>query len=193
MDGTTEARTLIRAPGRAHAWSSAPNIDGDAFIRNVYDHHGPALLGYAARLLDGDWHKAEDILQETVARAWKHTSLLTGRHQHLRPWLFTVARNLVYDHLRTRKVRPLDLLQVDELEAPGVMTDSVLTLHVVLDALQDLNDQQQTMIRLMYCLDCSVAQAAEHLGIPPGTVKSRTFYAVRALRKALERRGGLDG
>jgi RNA polymerase sigma-70 factor (ECF subfamily) len=62
---------------------------------------------------------------------------------------------------------------------------------VVLEALRDLNEQQRTVIQLMYYLECSVAQAAEHLGIPSGTVKSRAFYAMRALRKALEERGAL--
>jgi RNA polymerase sigma-70 factor (ECF subfamily) len=166
-----------------------PDVDRDTFVRTVYDQYGSLLLRYAARLLDGDWHKAEDILQETAARAWKHARFLAARDERVRPWLFTVVRNLVIDHHRARQLRPLELLPVEELHAVWEAPDTALTLHVVLDALQELNEQQRTVIKLMYYLEFSVAQIAEHLGIPAGTVKSRAFYAMRALRKALEERG----
>ncbi|EMF53269.1 RNA polymerase [Streptomyces bottropensis ATCC 25435] len=141
--------------------------------------------------MDGDWHEAEDILQETAARAWKHARFLGTRGEHIRPWLFTVARNLVIDHHRARRIRPLELMPVEDLDASWDSTESTITSHVVLKALQELNEQQRTIIRLMYYLECSVAQTAEHLGIPPGTVKSRAFYAVRALRKGLQKQGVL--
>jgi RNA polymerase sigma-70 factor (ECF subfamily) len=140
-------------------------------------------------MLNGDWHKAEDILQETAARAWKHAHYLGTHDALVRPWLFTVVRNLVIDHHRSRRLRPLELVPVEELDASCENLENLLTFHVVLEALQELPEQQQTIIKLMYYLECSVAQAAEHLGIPHGTVKSRAFYALRALRKALEERG----
>ncbi|MEZ3182086.1 sigma-70 family RNA polymerase sigma factor [Streptomyces pimonensis] len=192
MNGTLEAGTAAPAPGRAHTPRPSPDVEHDAFIRTIYDRYGPLLLRYAARLLDGDWHKAEDTLQETAARAWKHAHYLGSRDEIVRPWLFTVVRNLVIDHHRSRQIRPLELMPVEELDAAREAPENLLTLHVVLEALQDLPEQQRTVIRLMYYLECSVAQAAEHLGIPPGTVKSRAFYAVRALRKALEERGAID-
>ncbi|GGV19324.1 RNA polymerase sigma factor [Streptomyces litmocidini] len=189
MNGIMETGTTALAPAWPDARRLAPDIDHDAFVRDIYDRYGPLLVRYAARLLDGDWHKGEDILQETAARAWKHAVFLGGRSEHLRPWLFTVARNLVIDHHRARRTRPLELVPVDEWDASSDSTASTINSHVVLQALGELNEQQQTVIRLMYYLECSVSQAAEHLGIPPGTVKSRAFYAVRALRKALEKQG----
>jgi RNA polymerase sigma-70 factor (ECF subfamily) len=102
-----------------------------------------------------------------------------------------VVRNLVIDHHRARRIRPRELMPAEELDAAWDNTDSTLTSHVVLGALRDLHEQQRIVIQLMYYLECSVAQAAEHLGIPSGTVKSRAFYAMRALRKALEERGVL--
>ncbi|MGW2615207.1 sigma-70 family RNA polymerase sigma factor [Streptomyces sp. NPDC001500] len=128
-----------------------------------------------------------------AARAWKHGWFLGTRGDHLRPWLFTVARNLVIDHYRARRNRPLELMEVESLDASWDSTESTITAHAMLTALRELNEQQRTVISLMYCLECSVAQAAEHLGVPPGTVKSRGFYAVRALRKALEKQGVLAG
>lgn len=100
-----------------------------------------------------------------------------------------MARNLVIDHHRARQVRPLEVMPVEELDTSSDSTAATIDTHVVVQALRELNEQQQTVIRLMHLLGCSVDQAAEHLGIPPGTVKSRTFYAMRALRKALEKQG----
>ncbi|MFC7934172.1 sigma-70 family RNA polymerase sigma factor [Streptomyces cinereoruber] len=182
-------RTTAPAPVRGKARYIAPDTVCDAFITEVYGQYRPRLVRYAVRLLDGDWHKAEDIVQETAARAWKHSQFLGTRREHIRPWLFTVVKNLVIDHHRARLNRPLELVPAEELNAAWDGTDAPLTSHVILEALGELNEQQQTIIRLMYCMECSVAQAAEHLGIPPGTVKSRAFYAVRALRRALEQRG----
>ncbi|MFF5159938.1 sigma-70 family RNA polymerase sigma factor [Streptomyces sp. NPDC000348] len=181
--------TATLAPARADTRHVASAPDCDAFVQDIYERYGPLLVRYAVRLLDGDWHKAEDILQETATRAWKHARFLGTRGEHVRPWLLTVVRNLVFDHYRARRVRPLELMPVEEWDAAWDGTDSTLTSHMVLEALRELNEQQRTVIRVMYYLEYSVAQAAEHLGIPPGTVKSRAFYAVRALRKALERRG----
>ncbi|MFE9676881.1 sigma-70 family RNA polymerase sigma factor [Streptomyces sp. NPDC006259] len=189
MNGTLDARTATPGPARAHARHAASDTDCDAFIRDLYDQYGPLLVRYAARLLDGDWHKAEDVLQETAARAWKHARFLGPRGEHIRPWLFTVVRNLVIDQHRARQVRPLELVPAEELDAVCDGADSTLTSQVVLDALRELNEQQRTVIQLMYYLECSVAQAAEYLGIPPGTVKSRAFYAIRALRRTLETQG----
>ncbi|MET8227274.1 sigma-70 family RNA polymerase sigma factor [Streptomyces sp. NPDC004082] len=194
MNGIMEAGTTTLAPPRAHTQHVASDAaDSDAFIRDVYDRYGPLLVRYATRLLDGDWHKAEDILQETAARAWKHGRFLGTRGDHIRPWLFTVARNLVIDHHRARRNRPLELMPVEDLDASWDSTEATITSHAVLKALRELNEQQRTVIRLMYSLECSVAQAAEHLGVPPGTVKSRAFYAVRALRRALEKQGVFAG
>ncbi|MCX2925126.1 sigma-70 family RNA polymerase sigma factor [Streptomyces sp. NEAU-W12] len=191
MNGTLDARTATPAPARVHARRVASDADCDAFIEDIYEQYGLLLVRYAARLLDSDWHKAEDILQEAMARAWKHARFLGPRGEHIRPWLFTVVRNLVIDHHRAPQIRPLELVPVEEPDTAWDGTDSTLTSHIVLEALRELNEQQRTVIQLMYYLECSVAQAAEHLGIPPGTVKSRAFYAMRALRKALEARGVL--
>ncbi|WP_217241708.1 sigma-70 family RNA polymerase sigma factor [Streptomyces sp. AC555_RSS877] len=187
MNGIMEAGTTPLAPARAHARNVTADAGCDAFIRDVYDQYGLLLVRYATRLLDGDWHKAEDIFQETAARAWKHARFLGTRGDHIRPWLFTVARNLVIDHHRARQIRPLELMPVEDLDTSWDGMNSTITSHAVMEALGELKEQHRTIIRLMYYLECSVAQAAEHLGIPPGTVKSRAFYAVRALRKALEK------
>lgn len=189
MNGIMETVTTTPSPTWSHDRNLASDADYDAFIRDIYDQYGPLLTRYAARLLDGDWHKGEDIFQETAARAWKHARFLGTRHESIRPWLFTVARNLVIDHHRARQIRPLEHMPVEELDTYSDNTASTIDSHVVSQALGELNEQQRTVICLMYYLECTVAQAAEHLGIPAGTVKSRAFYAMRALRRVLEKQG----
>ncbi|TXS55033.1 sigma-70 family RNA polymerase sigma factor [Streptomyces sp. t39] len=189
MNGITGTGVTAAVPTASQAGHLAADTDCDAFIQDIYDQYGPVLVRYATRLLDGDWHKGEDIFQETAARAWTHARFLGSRNERLRPWLFTVTRNLVIDHYRARRIRPLELMPVEELDTSSDSTASTINSHGVVQALAELNEQQQTVIRLMYVLECSVDQAAEHLGIPPGTVKSRAFYAVRALRRALEKQG----
>ncbi|PJE95491.1 RNA polymerase [Streptomyces carminius] len=194
MRRSTEAGRGTVTRGRAHPPTRPPHADCEEFVRDLYARHGTLLLRYAARLLGGDWHKAEDILQETAARAWRHSAVLDGDAREARPWLFTVVRNLVIDHHRSCRLRPVEFMALEELDATvedGM--DRALTSQVVTEALQDLSGQHREVIRLMYYLEYSVAQTAEYLGIPPGTVKSRTYYAMRALRRALRERGLPEG
>ncbi|MFF3248725.1 sigma-70 family RNA polymerase sigma factor [Streptomyces sp. NPDC002870] len=188
-------RTMDAVPGTSTVGMTKHSDEAlsdrcEEFIRELYAEHGTLLLRYAARLLGGDWHRAEDILQEAAARAWKHASALEMNVSEARPWLYTVVKNLVIDQHRARKVRPAETMSLELLDisvADG--TERLLTSQVVIEALGELTDQHREIIKLMYYLECSVAQVSAHLGIPPGTVKSRSYYALRALRKGLEDRG----
>jgi len=156
----------------------------------LYEQHARPLLGYALRLTGGDRQRAEDVVQETLLRAWRHPETLERTPDAVRPWLFTVARNIAVDAYRARRARPLeagpdglDLVPVDD------EVDRALEAWQVSDALATLSvDHRQVLIETYY-RGRSVAEAAAALGIPPGTVKSRTYYALRALRLVLEERG----
>jgi RNA polymerase sigma-70 factor (ECF subfamily) len=195
MTSITDARPGPLPHGPAEDRPRARGAGREEFVGELYRWHGLPLLRYATRLLGGDRHRAEDILQETAARAWRHAPALDGDARETRAWLFTVVRNLVVDHHRARRARPVDLGPPEDLERlePAVRdgTDRALTSRVVGEALRCLSGRHREVIGLIYYLEYSVAQASEHLGVPPGTVKSRTHYAMRALRKALEERGVL--
>ncbi|MGW3151905.1 sigma-70 family RNA polymerase sigma factor [Streptomyces sp. NPDC001177] len=165
-------------------------MDSETFISAVYEQHGKLLLRFAARMLGGDWHRAEDVLQEAAIRAWRHAGVLGSSPVGLRPWLFTVVRNLAIDDYRARTLRPVeaDGLNDTDVAVPDDV-DRLLTQWVVSEALQDLTDQHREVLAHMYFNGSSVALASELLGIPPGTVKSRTHNAMRALGKALTARG----
>jgi RNA polymerase sigma-70 factor, ECF subfamily len=164
-----------------------PTAD-ERLLRALYTEHGGPLLGYVLRLTGGDRQHAEDIVQETLLRAWRHPEALTGRP--VRPWLFTVARNLVVDAHRARMARPPEV--GDEGLAVVAGSDDIdraLESWTVAEAMADLSPQHRAVIIETYYRRNSVAEAADVLGIPAGTVKSRTYYALRALKLALEERG----
>jgi RNA polymerase sigma-70 factor (ECF subfamily) len=114
-----------------------------ALMQQLHDDHAAVLWGYCLRLTGHDRARAEDVVQETLLRAWRHRSILDNPPAAVRSWLFTVARNIVIDEWRSRR----------------------------------------------HNSELSVAEAARVLGVPEGTVKSRTHYALRALRLSLEEMG----
>lgn len=160
----------------------------EPLLRSLYADHGGALLGYCLRLTGGDRQQAEDVVQETLVRAWRHPEALAERP--VRPWLFTVARNLVVDAHRARQSRPPETGDEALAVLPGSDDiDRALESWTVAEALADLSAPHRAVILETYYRGRSVAEAAKELGIPAGTVKSRTYYALRALRLALEERG----
>ena len=162
----------------------------EEFVRDLYRHHGTDLLCFAARLLNGDRHKAEDVLQEATLRAWRHYGTAATDSDAVRPWLFTVVRNLVIDHHRAGLIRPRETKSVLDVDVPVPdCVERVLDTQLVLDALHRLTPRQREILALTYYWGYGVAEVAELLGIPPGTVKSRTHYALRALKAAMGRRG----
>ncbi|MGN6132397.1 MAG: sigma-70 family RNA polymerase sigma factor [Nocardioidaceae bacterium] len=161
-----------------------------ALMQALHEEHAAALWGYVVRLTGNDRARAEDVVQETMLRAWRHSSVLDGTQGSVRAWLFTVARNIVVDEWRWRRVRPeLTMAEPPEPAQTGDRTDELLLSWVVADALTRLSPEHRAVLVECYYRGRSVAEAASRLGVPEGTVKSRTHYALRALRLALEELG----
>jgi RNA polymerase sigma-70 factor, ECF subfamily len=161
----------------------------EQMLRALHDEHAPALWGYAMRLTGGDAGRSQDAVQETLFRAWKHAEVLDPDRGSPRPWLFTTLRNILIDEWRSRSVRPEVVTdEVPEMATPD-HADAAVQSWLVVDALRQLSRQHREVLVECYYRGCSVAQAADRLGVPAGTVKSRTYYALRSLRLALEERG----
>lgn len=159
-------------------------------MRALYEEHGSALLGYSLRLTSGNRERAEDLVQETLIRAWRHPESLDPARGSARPWLFAIVRNLAVDAHRARLARPQET--GDELIAALPADDEIeraLDAWEVAEALAALTAEHRAVLVQVYYRGQSVAEAARALGVPPGTVKSRTYYALRALRLVLEEKG----
>ena len=157
----------------------------EALIRSLYAEHGRSLLAYATRLT-GDRAAAEDVVQETLLRAWKHADDLNSGKGSVRGWLLTVARNIVTDRARARAVRPAEVADVeDRPPVAGDHSESVVNTIVVLEALDQVSPEHREVLVQLYYRGRSVTEAAKELGVPPGTVKSRSYYALRALRAVM--------
>jgi len=166
----------------------------EALVRGAYTEHERALLAYATRLT-GDRAAAEDVVQETWVRVWKHPEVLVNEKGSVRGWLFTVVRNLVTDRARARAVRPVAV--AESPTAPPIERDhaeSVVDSMVVLAALDRLSGQHREVLVELYFRGRTVTEAAHVLGVPAGTVKSRSHHALRALRESFGvRRVELEG
>ncbi|HET6653197.1 MAG TPA: sigma-70 family RNA polymerase sigma factor [Nocardioides sp.] len=161
-----------------------------ALMEQLYEEHAAALWVFCLRLTGHDRSRAEDVVQETLLRAWRNSHVLERPPGSLRSWLYTVARNIVIDEWRThRSERELPVAEVPEHDARGDKVDELLLSWIVADALQKLSVDHRAVLRECYYRGASVAEAADRLGIPPGTVKSRSHYALRALALALEEMG----
>jgi RNA polymerase sigma-70 factor (ECF subfamily) len=158
----------------------------DAAFRSLNAEHGPALLRLPTVLTGGDRHRAEDIVQETMLRAWTHRANLDIQHQPPWPWLITVARHLAVDAHRARQSRPAEAELDDDLAlADGQQPDASLDEVSVRAAVAHLPGPQRQVLIEIYYRERSVAETARLLRIPPGTVRSRTFYGLRALHRVL--------
>jgi RNA polymerase sigma-70 factor (ECF subfamily) len=165
---------------------------GDAeLIRLLHEQHGAALWAVALRTT-ADRGRAQDAVQETLLRAWRHPAALDPSRGDPRPWLLRTLRNVLIDDWRARKARPEVLYEdVGAAGEPSVAdhADAAAQSWVVGAALARLTPEHRAVLAECYYRGRTVAEAAAVLGVPPGTVKSRTHYALRALRLVLEEMG----
>jgi RNA polymerase sigma-70 factor (ECF subfamily) len=163
----------------------------EELVRSLYSEHAEGLLLFVLRLTGGDRQRAEDVVQETLLRAWRHAhELAASGRASLRPWLVAVARRIVIDGYRSRKARPPE---TDDgplaTVATADETERVLQMLVLTDAMRGLTAAHREVVFETYFRGRTVQEAADSLGLPVGTVKSRVYYALRALRIALEEQG----
>jgi RNA polymerase sigma-70 factor, ECF subfamily len=181
------------SPGASGArWgpASARTAADDLIVTELYRQYRTPLMSFVLRLTGGDRQQAEDVVQETMVRAWRQAGQLDLTEPSLMPWLATVARRIVIDQGRRRRARPTETGDVVLENVPVAdATEDLLRKVVVAEALQALSPAHREVLNETILRDRTVNEAAEVLGIPVGTVKSRVYYAVRALRLVLDERG----
>ncbi|MGX7679693.1 sigma-70 family RNA polymerase sigma factor [Jatrophihabitans sp. DSM 45814] len=166
---------------------STPTSERD-LMQALHDEHAAALWAFAVRLTGGDRAAAEDVVQETLFRAWKQPDnpvFAEEQSRAARSWLYTVARRIVIDEWRARNVRPERLVaDVPELSTAD-HAEQLVESQLIGDALGRLTPEHRAVLVEMFYRRSTVREAASTLRIAEGTVKSRTHYALRAFKLAL--------
>lgn len=172
--------------------TGSPPAGGSAdadLVRLLYDEHAGPVYAFCVRWT-GDAQRAEDVVQEVFLRAWRNLARLDLETRPVRPWLLAVARNVIHDLHRAQQSRPqtVEDTALAQLPSPDEL-DRAVESWQVLSVLQRLSPEHREVLVHAHWMGRSVAETAAVLAIPPGTVKSRTYYALRALRLALEEQG----
>lgn len=163
------------------------HADLDAAVRHLHAAHAPALHAWA-RHRTADSREAEEIVQEALILAWRKQDQYDPARGSERAWLFGIARNVAVDRHR-RQQRHLQA--VPGAEAPEPADDSEIDRAVesshIRDALWTLSEAHRQVVIETYYRGRNIREAAAALDIPEGTVKSRLYHALRALRSELVR------
>src|SRR5215216_1963021 len=161
--------------------------DGDtAAFEILYQRYARPVFGLALRRL-GDRGRAEDAVQETFASVWRAAGSYRPERGPGAPWLYAVARNAIVDNGRARREPPVE--RVEEQagdETPADRAESGWVAWRVHRALGELPENERVVIELAYWGGRSQSEVAETLGIPLGTVKTRTRTGLMRLAEMLE-------
>jgi RNA polymerase sigma-70 factor (ECF subfamily) len=155
-------------------------------VREAYAAHASELYGFAVRSL-GDSGLAEEAVQETFLRAWRAGERFDPQIGSLRTWLFAILRNVVIDLGRARAARPT--VADGGIEVAVEPFDEALLAWQIEEAMRQIGEQHRRVLVETYYRGRPYAEVAEELGVPEGTVKSRVYYGLRALRVVLEEMG----
>lgn len=166
---------------------SAAQLDPDDRMRHILAEHGTPLTRFVYGLARGHRQTTEDVVQETMVRAWRNLDTFPSDEIGSRRWLLTVARRLLIDDVRKRQARPAEVASLDDdLTCTGDGTASAaLANHALREAVANLSQAHRDVLREVFFEDRSVAEVAVRLGVPVGTVRSRIHYALRSLREAV--------
>jgi RNA polymerase sigma-70 factor, ECF subfamily len=162
--------------------------DQGAALHELYRRYERPVFEFGLRLL-GDRELAAELVQETFLRLWRTAGRFDESRGTVTAYLFTLARHLAVDLWRRPSSRPLDPEPSEQLAAPGDATEQLLTRLVVDQAMAQLSAPHREVLALSFRGDLTQPVIAQVLGIPVGTVKTRSYHALRALKAALEERG----
>ena len=161
--------------------------DGDRnAFEMLYRRYSRPVFGLALRRL-GDRGRAEDAVQETFASIWRAARSYKPERGPGAPWLYAVARNAIIDRSRVRSEPPTE--PPDEASGeigPAERAEAGWTSWRVHRALEELSPNERAVIELAYWSGLSQSEVADYLGIPLGTVKTRTRAALARLADQLE-------
>jgi RNA polymerase sigma-70 factor, ECF subfamily len=159
----------------------------------IFHYFAPRVRSYALKQMKNE-AQAMELVQETLANVWQKAHLFNAEKGSPSTWIFTIARNIRYDMLRKQRNRKEDICSEDmwpvlceqTASSAEVSLDHQVTLEQVGQLFTELPHKQKIVIEAIYIEGKSQQEVADELGIPLGTVKSRTRLALQRLREMLE-------
>ena len=174
---------------------AARRIADEAGVAAAYAAYGAELYRFVLRGL-GDPGAAEDVVQETFLRAWRAADRFDETIASERVWLFAIAKNTMISYVRASRARPWDATVLDpshrDTESAPVaedFTERLLRSWVVEEALLRISEEHRTAIVETHLKDRPYSEVAAENGVPVGTLRSRVFYGLKALRAAVDEMG----
>ncbi len=163
------------------------SASGDsAALETLYARYARPLFGMALRRL-GDRGRAEDAVQETFVSIWRAAKSYRPERGPGAPWIYAVARNAIVDRSRAKSELPVEPPDQASFESgPDLRAEQAWTRLRVHRALEELPEREREVIELAYWRGLSQSEVAESLGIPLGTVKTRTRSGLQRLADLLE-------
>jgi RNA polymerase sigma-70 factor (ECF subfamily) len=165
---------------------AAGDVEGP--VAELYRRYGRRLYRFGMQALGNDG-LAEEMVQECFVRLWRTAARYDPGRAGVGTYLFVIARTIALDIRKRPSSR--ELLPLEEVYTPPQFdkVEQVLDSLIMREALDTLSVAHRQVIRLAHDQDLTQSQIAGRLGLPLGTVKTRMFHAMRALRAALDERG----
>jgi RNA polymerase sigma-70 factor, ECF subfamily len=185
-----EAEWRDRAAAEAALMARVAAGEREAALIELYERYATPVFRFAIQWT-GDRQQAEDIVQETFLRLWRSAGRFDAGRSSVRAFVFLLARRAAIDVHRRASVRPALEPVADEPadHSTEEAAERIVTAITVREALEALGPKHRHVLELGFDRDLTQADIARRLDLPLGTVKSRTYHALRALKDELERRG----
>ncbi|MBF38702.1 MULTISPECIES: sigma-70 family RNA polymerase sigma factor [Idiomarina] len=187
---TTQTDAAERA---AELLASIAETRSRAAFSELFRHFAPKLQSYATRQF-GNEQTAMDLVQETMTNVWHKAHLFKPDKGSPSTWIFTIARNIRFDLLRKNKKRKDDISaddlwpilseQNDNLD-DGYSLDNDVLMQEISQYYAQLPDAQRVVIEKIYIEGKSQQEVSDALGVPLGTIKSRTRLALKKLKELI--------
>ncbi len=198
VDGHQRVDNVSGVSESGGSWSPTPNASearvhpstaDQQGLEDAYTAYRSELTGLARRAL-GSAHLAEEAVQETFARAWRSRHRFDASRGSLRTWLYSIERNLLVDMARTRQRQEVrDARLGGEADLIDDHVESTIASWQVEEAVRQLSTAHRTIVVEMYFKGRTSKEMADRLAVPEGTVRSRLFYALKAMKLTLEEMG----
>jgi RNA polymerase sigma-70 factor, ECF subfamily len=160
-------------------------------VAELYRRYGGRLYRFGVQLL-GDTGLAEELVQECFIRLWRTAGRFDLSRGPVAAYLFVIARSIAADLRKRPSSRPLEPVNEAQVPPQPDSADRTVETLMVRDALDSLSAAHREVLMLVHHEGLTQSQIAERLGLPLGTVKTRMFHGMKALRTALAQRG-FDG